>query len=323
MDDDGAEDPGRRCLLAYIARVDGTAPRADVPIVKPGSVSSVHVYELDEPRHWHLVTFGLARSGWGFELTLRLPRGDEDVPGWAVNLLATLGAYVLASGHPLAAGHHVDLRGPMRPDGGSAITAAAVTADPRLGTLDGPHGTVEFLQVVGLTADELELCRAWRTDAVLELLAESDPLLVTRLERSSILDDPAVRERAQAGVAADGSALDELRVGTLAVAAKGRRRHRLELTMGAGAATGLGPALRRKLNREGASFDLVGDRSVVHFVVAEAARCETGDPGVEAPTTVTLALPLDRVDELAGLFTGRTGAGRMEWLPGVRFVVVP
>jgi hypothetical protein len=323
MDDAGAGDPGRRFLEAYIAKVDGTAPRADIPIVKQGTVSSVLVYELDEPRHWHLVTFGLAQSGWGFELTLRLSRGDEDVPGWAVNLLANLGAYVFTSGHPFAAGHHIDLRGPIRLDDRTAITAAAVTADPRLATVDGPDGTVEFLQVVGLTADELELCRAWRTDAVIELLAESDPLLVIRLERASILDDPAVRERAQAGVAADGSALDELRVGTLTVADKGRWRHRLEITVGAGAATGLGPALRRKLNREGASFDLVGDRGVVHFVVAEAARSQIDDGGADAPTRVTLALPLDRVDELAGLFTGGTGAGELEWLPGVRFVVVP
>jgi hypothetical protein len=87
--------------------------------------------------------------------------------------------------------------------------------------------------------------------------------------------------------------------------------------MGAGAATGLGPALRRKLNREGATFDLIGDRGRVHFVVGGPPEWHTG------PADVTLAVPLERVDELAGLFSGQTGSGRLEWLPGLRFVVVP
>jgi hypothetical protein len=323
MDDERGQSPEWRFATAHVDRVDGGPPRVHFPIVKPGSVSGVSVYALDDPPHWHLVTVGLAPAGWGSELTLRLGRGDDEAPGWAANLLANLAAYVLSSGHPLAAGHHIDLRGPIRLGDPTAITAAAVILDPLLGTLDGPAGTVEYLQVAGLTADELELCRSWRTEAVLGLLSESDPLLVTRLERPSILDDPAVRERAEAGVAAEGSSLDELRVGTLSVAVEGRRRRRLQLTMGAGAATGLGPALRRKLNREGATFDLVGDHGVVRFVVAEAAGCDVGDTRPGAPATVTLALPLDLVDQLAGLFTGRTGSGRLGWLPDVRFVVVP
>jgi hypothetical protein len=321
MDGDRGEDPTSRLLAAHVDSVDGGPPSAHVPILKPGTVSDVSAYALDDPSHWHLVTSGLA-AGWGFELTLRLGRHDEEIPGWAVNLLANLGAYVVSTGRPFAAGHHIDLRGPMRPGEPTAITAAAVTLDPRLGTLDGPGGALEFLQVVGLTADELELCRSWRTDAVLGLLAESDPLLLTRLDRPSMLDDPAVRERAEAGVAAEGSSLEELRVGTLTVRAKGHLRSRLVVTMGAGAATGLGPALRRKLNRDGASFRLVGDEALVRFVVAEPPSCEQGDPGPDAPAAVTVALPLERVDELAGLFTGRTGSGRLAWLPGLRFVVV-
>jgi hypothetical protein len=290
--------------------------------VKPGTVSGVSVYALEDPSHWHLVTAGLAAAGWGFELTLRLRRDDEEVPGWAVNLLANLGAYVLSTGHAFAAGHHIDLRGPIRLGDPTALTAAAVTLDPRLGTLDGPDGPIEFLQVVGLTADELELCRSWQTDAVLRLLAASDPLLLTRLDRPSMLDDPAVREQAEAGVAAEGSSLEELRVGTLRLRAKGPLRRRLIVTMGAGAATGLGPALRRKLNRDGASFQLVGDHGAVRFVVAEAPSWELRDAGPDTPAVVTVALPLERVDQLAGLFTGRTGSGKLPWLPGVRFVVV-
>jgi hypothetical protein len=234
---------------------------------------------------------------------------------WAVNLLANLAAYVFSSRHPFAAGHHVDLRGPIRLGHETAITAAAIAVDPVLQTTDTVWGTVDFLQLVGLTSDELELCRSWRTEAVIDLLKADDPLLITRLDRASMLDDPSVRERAEAGVAAQGSSLTHLRVGTLQLAHK---RRGLVLTMGAGAATGLGPALRRKLNRDGATFKLIGDGGLVDFVVANEAGWDAHDEH-----EVTLAVPLERVDELAGLFTGKAGQGRLAWLPGLRFVVVP
>jgi hypothetical protein len=54
---------------------------------------------------------------------------------------------------------------------------------------------VQFLQAVGLTADELELARRWRTSGVVAALAERDPLLLTVLDRPSVLEDPDVRAR--------------------------------------------------------------------------------------------------------------------------------
>jgi hypothetical protein len=141
---------------------------------------------------------------------------------WASDLLANLAAYVWQTGHDFVEGDHVDLRGPIRLGGDTSITAATVSLDPSLGRLTGPFGRVNFLQVVGLTADELELCRAWRTAGVLALLAEIDPLLLTDLHRRSLLDDPEMRERAETGVATDRAALSELRVGTLRSIRRGR-----------------------------------------------------------------------------------------------------
>jgi suppressor of fused len=328
-DSERGDGPGSVAIAAHVDAVDGGPPAHHVTLAKPGSVSGVSLYALEEPSHWHLVTYGLSEldakvtddpavSGWGNELTFRLARSGDERPDWAINLLANLAAHVIASGHPFASGHHIDLRGPIRLGDPTAITAAAVSIDPRLGTLQGPYGSVEFLQIVGLTADELELCRAWRTGPVVGLLAEADPLLVTRLERPSLLDDPEVRERAEAGVAAEGSSLVELRVATLRWAARGRSsRRRLTITMGSGAAAALGPALRRKLTASAAAFDLIGDDGTVHFTVAGEGGW-TLDRG-----TVTVAVPLAGVEPLADLFDGRTGSGRVPALPGLRFVVVP
>jgi suppressor of fused len=161
--------------------------------------------------------------------------------------------------------------------------------------------------VVGLTADELELCRAWRTDGVLDLLTSVNPLGLTDLDRPSLLDDPGIRERAEAGIGTDGSSLEELRVATLRLIEHGRRNKRVVLQMGAGAAAALGPALRRKLNRPGATFPMIGGPLTVRFLVAEPPRWELSGGGL------TVEVPLARVDELAGLFAGKPGSAE---LPG-------
>jgi len=331
MEGERGEGPGAVAIAAHVDRLDGGPPALHVPLAKQGSVSAVSVYAVDDAApHWHLVTYGLSeldgepsvdppRSGWGFELTLRLVRVDDDHPAWAVNLLANLAAHVIAGGHPFAVGHHVDLRGPIRLGDPTAITAAAIAVDPVLGTLHGPSGAVEFLQVVGLTADELELCRAWRTSAVVGLLAAADPLLVIRLDRPSLLDDPEVRELAEAGVAAEGSSLVELRVATLRWAAKGRRHPQLVVTMGGGAAAALGPALRRRLTETGAAFEVIGDSGAVRFIVADQGGWVI-DPTADGD--VEVAVPLTAVDGLADLFTGRPGRGQVAAVPGLRVVVV-
>jgi hypothetical protein len=297
-------------VIAYLDRAEGASPREELVIRRRGTVDQVRIYALASPPHWHCLTVGLADLG--FELTFRLGQSGDDPPEWTVDLLANLGAYVFGTGHEFAAGHHVDLRGPIKLDDPTDITAAAIVADPGLPAWRG----VEFLQLVGLTADELELCRSWRTQAVIGLLAANDPLLITRLERRSLLDDPRVREQAESGVAAEGSALDELRVGTLGWERRGWPKSRLVICMGAGAATGLGPALRRKLNRSGASFRVIGDAGDVRFVVADEARWQEGDDGI------LVAVPLAAVEELAGLFTGHVGSGGLAILRGLRFVVV-
>ncbi len=275
--------------------------------------------------HWHVVTYGLSeleskqsddpeQSGWGFELTMRAPDTGEE-PSWVVDLLTNLAAYVGTHGRPFAAGDHLDLRGPIKLRSDSRLTAAAVVADPGLEALDGPFGRVEFLQVVGLTADELEACRAWDTDGVMGLLGADDQWLTTRLERASVLDDPARRAAVDQQMAmAPRRAHRELCVGTLDV---GRRPFgRAVVTMGGGAAAALGPALRRQLVIDGASFVLVGERGEVRFAVADAPAWTLAD------ASVSITVTPDEVEPLARLFDGRTGWGRRPSLRGLRFHVV-
>ena len=300
-------DAGWSRAAAYVDGVDGGPPRQSFSPHRHGPIDEVRIYALEHPNAWHLVTLGAADLG--FELTLRLPRDDDELPLWAVDCLVSLVTYARNSGHGFAAGHQIDLRGPIKLGSKSPITAAGIVADPTLRTFQ----SVAFLQVVGMTADELELCRSWRSTAVVELLRKRDPMLTTVLDRQSLFDDADLRGEAEAGVAAEGSALDELHVATL----KWRKPLRtLVVTLGAGASTALGPALRRKLNRAGASFVVVGDTGALRFAVAPAAAWHLdGDD-------LVVEVPIDEVESLARLFSGKVGSASLPLLPGLRFTVV-
>ncbi|WP_157995646.1 suppressor of fused domain protein [Thermomonospora amylolytica] len=155
------------------------------------------IYGLSAHRggdHWLLVTFGLSElfgkdsadpevSGWGLELTMRLPATGARPPAWSLRLLQQLGRYVFSTGRAFDHGHRMDPGGPITGTPGTRLTAPAFATDPRLGTIDTPHGRVQFLTVIGVTADELARMKATGTAHVLAELAAASPLLITDADR--------------------------------------------------------------------------------------------------------------------------------------------
>lgn len=148
---------------------------------------AIAAYEGVRPAHWHFVTYGLSElfekssrdpdvSGFGFELTMRVPRGaDEEVPpAWPLRALQGLGRYVLANGRGFDTGHCADLGGSLVPGVESALTCIACVPDPLLRKIDTPFGSLLFLQVVGVTRDELEAMQRLDHEGVVHLLGELD-----------------------------------------------------------------------------------------------------------------------------------------------------
>jgi len=185
-------------------------PDADSPL------PAIAVYEGKAPDHWHFVTYGLSElfektsadpdvSGFGFELTMRTPRGaDETVPPtWPLRALQGLGRYVLATGQGLDTGHCADLGGSIAPGIESALTCLACVPDPLLRKIYTPFGSVLFLQVVGVTRDELEAMQRLDHEGVVHLLGELDFHGISDLARGSYFNDPhkaPVLRRYQLGV---------------------------------------------------------------------------------------------------------------------------
>lgn len=180
------------------------------------------VAALPRDGHWHYVSYGLtelyaksspdvAASGYGFELTVRTPRGpgEAEPPAWPAALLRAVASYVVATGELLEPGHHVDAGGPLTVAPETCLCAALVVDDPELAPVEGPFGAVRFLQLVGLSADELDLLIDWSPAGLQALLAQGNPRLVTDPARSSLLADAAVAREIAARVDREGSALDQ------------------------------------------------------------------------------------------------------------------
>lgn len=156
----------------------------------------LNAYERDG--HWLLLTLGLSElfskvsddpdvSGWGIELTMRVPRSpdDETPPTWALNLLNRLGEYVHQSGRVFAAGHRMNPGGPIAGQQATPLTGLVFAADPQVPEMSTPFGSLNLITVVGVTSDELTAAQQDEdASGVIAALAERDPLLITDPDRS-------------------------------------------------------------------------------------------------------------------------------------------
>ncbi|HEY8378932.1 MAG TPA: suppressor of fused domain protein [Nannocystis sp.] len=185
----------------------------------PSPLPAITAWEGQRPPHWHYVTYGLSElfdktssvpdiSGFGFELTMRVPRaeGEERPPAWPLRTLQALGGYVLRTRRGFDTGHRADLGGPLAPGHDTALTALVCVPDPLLGKIATPFGSLLFLQVIGVTADELAAMERLDHEGVVHMMGELDFHGLTDLSRSSWLKNPQkapVVKRYQLGILVD------------------------------------------------------------------------------------------------------------------------
>lgn len=256
-------------------------------------LDGISVYKADKPvAHWHFVTYGFSElyeketdnpedSGYGFELTCRLVRqeDEEEPPAWALNLLQNMGRYVFTSGNVFQAGDYLDANGPICLGADTELTALAFVGDPELEAIDTPNGRVEFLQMVGITQDELEAMQTWNTLGVLAAGLPHIPFYVTDLERGSLLAEQSVAEAVHNGMEKEGSNTGFLFVDQLhwSTGTKGwLRKTPSMLTIGAKQAEIIGKLLRGRLLK-GKELTLSGAGIRVRFAPGEQSGFEQSE----------------------------------------------
>lgn len=187
-------------------------------------LDGVSVYRSEQGApHWHYVSYGFSDlygdlddsydiapgkpSGYGFELSFRLLRGanEQEAPSWPVNFLQNIARYVFRTGNVLAPGHWMTANGPIKADADTLLTEMGFVQDPELQAIHTPYGDLMFLQLVGLTSDELREVRRWNVQGALQSLQSYMPLWITDLARPSLHDLPDVQAAIDAGATREGS----------------------------------------------------------------------------------------------------------------------
>jgi hypothetical protein len=205
-DRDGST-PGWDAIDARLGEVYGSQePRHWGTVIKymlggPDPIDGVSAYECTDGgvSHLHLCTYGFSSlyydeesaggesSGFGFEMTFRLatPLPPPEEPMWVCNLFQNLARYVFKSGRWFEAYHWIPANGPIRAEYPTELVGLAFLLDPVLGSIDTPHGRVEFIQAFGITARELEQIKSkdLTCEQIIERHRQTNPLLVTDLDR--------------------------------------------------------------------------------------------------------------------------------------------
>lgn len=313
----------------------GAAPPDAPPGSDPLHAVSAFRSTRSQP-HWHFITYGFselwakesddpALSGFGFELTFRLAIKDQSAgkkrskadsnepPDWVDDFLRNLARYVFKTGNVFGPGDSMPLNGPIVTGVSTSITAVGFLPDPELAAIDTPNGRVEFLQVVGLTEDELEAVHRWDMLQFLKLLQGNAPLLVTELGRKSSLLDPQFAQQVEQRTKTEGSSSDSSFSDQARFEVK---REECKLIFGAALA---GDVARRLTGRTmfGRPFTVYTPKSSIRFELGPHLRWERTREGV------TIRLTANHAKSLLTLLQPTPGTHESPDLPGLKVAIEP
>jgi hypothetical protein len=164
--------------------------------------------------HWVVVSRGFSElgektgddpevSGWGFELTCRLPaRSEEPDFGWVVSWMENVAQHLNEQVSVIDTCHHMPMWQTADED---ELAAVVFVEEPVIEPTRSRNGNVTFLQMVGLTNGEYEALQAWDPASLIELVRARDPLLLTDAARASYMRQPDFARAVAEGHARDGS----------------------------------------------------------------------------------------------------------------------
>jgi hypothetical protein len=298
-------------------------PRQRPVTFQYGTLARVEVFRHPS-EHWHYVTYGLSElehkqtcdpewSGFGFELSYRLKSDSHRAPSWPARLLDTLAEYVFDTGNRFELGDTMNIVELMAAAQPTRLSSAIFTCDPVLDWVETANGRLQFVQVVGLTSDELETCRTWQSERFLDVLGAHNPLLVADLNRWSILSDPDVAADVAAAVERDGSSQASLLVDECSVSQHPGGDWQIRLSVDA---VRMLPRMWLHRFRHGRPFAVVGPSASVQFTPGELVTV-SGEP-----SRMEVCLSARVAEKLQQALPPEAGTYRLDVLPEIVFMVV-
>lgn len=252
-------------------------------------------------------------SGFGFELTFRLKRGDEDTPpGWPINMLQNLARYVFSTGNTFDSGHYLNANGPIALETDTQLTCIGFLTDPELGSIDTVNGSMVFLEAIGITEDEHNSMMCWNGNSFLTELTKHIPYGIADLSRTSLMDQPDFRRAWEQGVERDGSSTGVIYLTELAIRLENDKGY---LKLGAGHIDQILTLLKARIGKD-RTFALQGNDAVACFECAEQPDIDLDD------IALIVSLTQENLNELCQLLKPHTGLYFMKTMP-LTIEVVP
>jgi len=275
--------------------------------------------------HWHFITYGFSElydketddpstSGYGFELTIRVARdaSEAEPSPWTFNFLQNLGRYVFSSGNVFEPGHYMNLNSPIAIGSETKIRGIAFMAEPELPKIATPNGSVEFIQIVGITEDEIRAIKRWDGRRFIESALEKLAGGVTDLARDSLLEDEEFARVVEARAEAEGSSTAIL---FPSVAHWQQHDGRTTVTLGANGVRDLVEVFPRRL-RYGRDLTIMAGNTAIRFAPAD-------QPAVDALDQDNLDIHITpkAAEEVQAAVRPVAGTYRFPSIPDVEIVV--
>lgn len=154
--------------------------------------------------YFHLLSYGLTdlygspesygglRSGLGYEMTMKVVAIEPQECLWAAQSMQNLARYSIEQQRPLAPFQVIDGGGrPLdgRPE--TALTSYLTVPDTEVDGVDSVHGRIEYVQLGGITQQEVEWVSenveqvTSRAHELADRMRADDPVLITDLTRTT------------------------------------------------------------------------------------------------------------------------------------------
>lgn len=148
----------------------------------------------------HLVTYGMTVlyadeeafggewNGWGYEMTMKLCEESSRDCMWAIDMMSNLARYTYTTGRFFRPGQYVSGNGTSLHVGtDSMITALLLVNDTEIQPQMSVYGKTEFIQLVGITQQELQAIEADKNNVsrlIRRMKADGNADLVTDMKRT-------------------------------------------------------------------------------------------------------------------------------------------
>jgi hypothetical protein len=262
--------------------------------------------------HWHLLTEGLAPQGYELSLRVQKEKDEFSAPPWAITLLSTLITRATEGQLSADTNQVMVLAQGVAPGTDSDLFGVVFTPDPEATAVITEHESLPLLLAVPVTKDETRAVREWSPTGLVEVLGKVDPLLISLLDRASLLTSPRARILIDQRMEKEGSSLSTMTASTSQASKTG------ELVTWKLSADGVGTFCSLLKGRIGHQrpFSVVSGASRVEVV--------NGDPSLAdfKKRQLTLRLTLVAARQLRSLLRSTPGNYTFEQLPNFAIAVV-